>query len=108
MEWKKSGQSFDGIGWPQVQSVRLLVPRLLDGSRLVEFCGQPLRRPGTYGSFDKSTGLLAGTASKAFGDDRSVALEVDGNLDGLAHATPPATLIVSLMDPFGRACSAVE
>src|SRR5260221_187000 len=60
-------------------------------------------RAGAERLFDARAGLAGGGAGEALRLALRLALRADGDLDGL-QAAPP-TLIVSLMDPSGRACS---
>src|SRR5262245_32696006 len=72
-------------------------PRKLGGSLVSQL--------GAKGFFPEPSGLKAGIAHKSLRLNPRTAVTGDEDLDDLTHAAPPASWIVSLIDPSAKACS---
>ena len=82
----------------------MLLVGLLHGGLLVEFGRQSLGESGPQGFLDKATRRTARFAGKPLGLDSGLAIGRDYDLDQLAHATPPISM-VSLIEPSASVCS---
>jgi hypothetical protein len=81
----------------------LRVLRLHDG--LVELGGELFTRPLAEGLLDETARISARRAGEPFGGYGRFAFGVDGDLDRSAHAAPPLTWMVNLIEPSARVCS---
>ena len=78
---------------------------LFNNLSLVELGGEGFADTLTKGLFDEAAGITAIRASETFGSDRGFALGIDENFNGLCHAAPPLTWMVSLIEPSTSCCS---